>query len=368
MMGTAMVARPLLVHRNKGKLEHMTAPDEHAIREAFRTQAAFCVASGSPLTGEVCAALAERMDRKTRTGAAILDWAGDPMADALMMRITGGLNALARSGGDPALSALYHSRSGDFPGQISRVLAEWDDWLLPWLDGPPQTNEVARAGALWPGIMAVAARFGPNVELLELGASAGLNLNLDRFGYVLGGVAAGDPASGVQLRPDWHGKPPVFAPVAVTSRAGVDQNPLDVSKPEVVERLMAFVWPDQDARVARISAAIALAQANPSPITKADAADWLEDRLARPQSKGVTRIVYHSIVLQYVTPEGRARIGAAMQRAGASATEERPLAWLSYEFASVAPAAELRLTLWPDGENRLLGQAHPHGAVIDWVG
>lgn len=346
----------------------MTVPDENAIREAFRTQASFCLASGSPLTGEVCTALAERMDRKTRTGAAILDWPGNPMADALMMRITGGLNALARSGGDPKLSALYHARSGDFPSHISRVLAEWDDWLLPWLDGPPQTNEVARAGALWPGIMAVAARFGPNVELLELGASAGLNLNLDRFGYFLGGVSAGDPDSGVQLKPDWHGKSPAFAPVTIVSRAGVDQNPLDVSKPEVVERLMAFVWPDQDARVARISAAIALAQANPPPIAKADAADWLEDRLAQPQLPGVTRVVYHSIVLQYVAPESRARITAAMERAGASATEGRPLAWLSYEFASVAPTAELRLTLWPEGENRLLGHVHPHGALVDWTG
>ena len=281
---------------------------------------------------------------------------------------TGGLNALARSGVDPELSALYQSRSGDFAGQISRVLSEWDEWLLPWLDGPPQTNEVARAGALWPGMMAVAARFGPNVELLELGASAGLNLNLDRFGYVLGRVTAGDPDSGVQLKPDWHGKPPVFAPVTIVSRAGVDQNPLDVSKPDVVERLMAFVWPDQDARVARISAAIALAQANPPPITKADAADWLEDRLAQPQPAGVARIVYHSIVLQYVAPESRTRIGAAMHRAGAAATEERPLAWLSYEFPSVAPTAELRLTLWPGGENRLLGQVHPHGAVVDWAG
>ena len=346
----------------------MTAVEENAIRDAFRMQASFCIASGSPLTGEVCAALAERMDRKTRTGAAILDWQGDPMADALMMRITGGLNALARSGADPALSDLYHARSGDVAGQISRVLAEWDDWLLPWLDGPPQTNEVARAGALWPGIMTVAARFGPNVELLELGASAGLNLNLDRFGYALGPVSAGDPESGVQLKPDWQGKPPVFAPVSVVSRAGVDQNPLDVSKPEVVERLMAFVWPDQDARVERISAAIALAQKHPPPITRADAADWLEDRLAQPQLPGVTRLVYHSIVLQYVAPESRARITAAMERAGASATGERPLAWLSYEFPSVAPAAELRLSLWPGGENRLLGHVHPHGAVVDWAG
>jgi hypothetical protein len=363
-----MVARPLLVRRNKGKLEPMTTPDESAIREAFRTQAAFCRSAGSPLTGEVCAVLAERLDRKTQTGATILGWPGNPMADALMMRITGGLNALARSGRDPALSALYRARNGDLAREIPRVLAQWDDWLLPWLEGPPQTNEVARAGALWPGIMAVADRFGPDVELLELGASAGLNLNLDRFGYVLDGIAAGDPGSGVQLKPEWHGKPPISAPVNVVARAGVDQNPLDVSKPEVVERLMAYVWPDQDERVTRIGAAIALAQANPPLVIKADAADWLEDRLTHAQPEGVARIVYHSIVLQYVAPEGRARIGAAMQRAGATASAQRPLAWLSYEFPAVAPAAEIRLTLWPGGESRPLGHAHPHGAVIDWTG
>lgn len=346
----------------------MTVPDENAIRDAFRAQAMFCRASGSPLTANVCSVLAETLDRRTQTGAAILGWRGDPMADALMMRITGGFNALARAGADTALSALYRDGEGDFAGQIPRVLADWDDWLLPWLDGPPQTNEVARAGALWPGIMAVATHFGPDVELLELGASAGLNLNLDRFGYVLGGVAAGDPRSGVQLCPEWHGPAPACASVNVVSRAGVDQNPLDVSRPEVVERLMAFVWPDQDLRVQRIRAAITLAQANPPDIAKADAADWLEDRLARPQPDGVARIVYHSIVLQYVAPEGRARIAAAMARAGARATQRRPLAWLSYEFPSVAPKAELRLSIWPDGESRLLGHVHPHGAVIDWAG
>lgn len=346
----------------------MAIPDESAIREAFRTQAAFCRTAGSPLTGEVCAVLAEWLDHRTQTGATILDWPGNPMADALMMRITGGLNALARSGRDPALSALYRARNGDFARGIPRALAEWDDWLLPWLEGPPQTNEVARAGALWPGIMTVADRFGPDVELIELGASAGLNLNLDRFGYVLDGIATGDPGSGVQLNPEWHGKAPVSATVNVVARAGVDQNPLDVSKPEVVERLMAYVWPDQDERVARISAAIALAQANPPLVIQADAADWLEDRLAHPQPAGVARIVYHSIVLQYIPPQGRARIGAAMQRAGALASAERPLAWLSYEFPEVAPMAEIHLTLWPEGESRLLGLAHPHGAAIEWRG
>ena len=134
MIGCAMVARALLVRRNKGKLADMTGPGEDAIRAAFRTQADFCRASGSPLTATILTALADTLDHETRTGAAILGWSGDPMVDALKLRIAGGLNALARSGEDSALSALYAAREGDFVGQIGRVIRQWDDWLLAWLD------------------------------------------------------------------------------------------------------------------------------------------------------------------------------------------------------------------------------------------
>ena len=346
----------------------MTHSREDRIRAAFRTQADFCLASRSPLTADVCLALSEILDRTTRTGTAILDWPGDPMADALMMRITGGLNALARSGDDETLSAIYQARSGNIAGEISRVIRQWDDRLLPWLDGPPQTNEVARSGMLYPGIMTVTHRFGPDIELLELGSSAGLNLNLDRFGYELGGVKAGDPASSLQLAPDWNGPPPVFAPVNVVSRKGIDQNPLDASRPEVCDRLLAFVWPDQDLRLARIEAALALARQFPPQIERGDAAEWIEAQLDMHQAEGVTRIVFHSIVLQYLPPEGRERVGAALARAGARATERRPLAWVSMEFYAQTPMSELRVTTWPDGKTRTLANCHPHGAAIVWRG
>ncbi len=362
------MARALLVRCNKGKLRAMTRSREETIRAAFRTQADFCRASKSPLTADVCLALSDTLDRTTRTGTAILDWPGDPMADALMMRITGGLNALARSGDDAALSAIYQARSGNIAGEISRVIRQWDERLLPWLDGPPQTNEVARSGMLYPGIMAVARRFGPDVELLELGSSAGLNLNLDRFGYDLGGVKAGDPASPLQLAPDWEGPPPMFAPVNVVSRRGIDQNPLDASQPEVAERLLAFVWPDQDLRLARIEAALALARQFPPHIERGDAAEWIEAQLDTPQAEGVTRIVFHSIVLQYLSPEGRKRVGTALAKAGARATERRPLAWASMEFYAQTPMSELRVTTWPDGKTETLADCHPHGAAIRWRG
>lgn len=337
------------------------------IRAAFRQQAIFCGKAGSPMTAQILDTLAVTLDRTTRTGAALLDWPGDPMIDALKLRIAGGLNGLARSGLDPALTELYAARMGDFAGIFKRVLGDWDDWLFAWLAGPPQTNEVARAGMLWPGIMQVAQQFGPDIDLIELGSSAGLNLNMDRFGYDLGGTLSGDARSPLQFKPEWAGPPPVASPVNIVSRLGVDQNPLDVSDPDVADRLLAYVWPDQDIRIARIKAAIALAQKFPPPVETGDAADWIESILATPHTKGVTRVVFHSIVLVYLSPEGRARVINALQKAGANAPRDRPLAWLSMEFHSRTAEAELRLTCWPGGESRLLARCHPHGAVINWV-
>ncbi len=320
------------------------------------------------MTADILNALAETLDRSTQTGAAILDWPGDAMVDALKLRIAGGLNALARSGRDRELSVLYGARQGDYSGILKRVVAQWDDWLLPWLDGPPQTNEVARSGMLWPGIVEIARRFGPDIELLELGSSAGLNLNMDRFGYDLGGTKSGDEASALQLKPEWEGPSPLVAPVSIVSRVGVDQNPLDPSDPAVAERLLAYVWPDQDARIARTKAAIDIARLHPPLINRADAADWIEAKLTEPQAEGVTRVVFHSITLVYLPPEGRTCVEAALRSAGEVATATRPLAWLSMEFHARTAMAELRLTMWPGGEMQTLARCHPHGAVIQWVG
>ncbi len=340
------------------------------VRAAFRKQADICRDLGSPFAADILATLADALDETTQTGQAVLRWPGDPMADALKLRLTGGLHALARSGEDAELSAIYAAREGDLKRVLPRVLGQWDAWLLPWLESAPQTNEVGRSGALLPGVMAVAQRFGPRVELLELGASAGLNLHMDRFGYDLGGVIAGDPASPVQLRPAWTGNPPVFANVDVVARRGVDLNPLDVSRPDVAARLLAYVWPDQAERLARIAAAIEIARDHPAPVDRGDGADWIEARLAGPQQMGVTRIVYHSIALQYFPEEGRARVIQAIQAAGALATAEHPLAWLSMEFGGsvVGNQARLRLQSWPgDGTSEILADVHPHGASINWL-
>ncbi|GGE21962.1 hypothetical protein GCM10011529_30740 [Polymorphobacter glacialis] len=342
------------------------------IAAAFAKQAEFCRKLGAPLTAAVCEAAVLACDGTSDTGRALIAWPGEPMADALMMRFTGGCNALVRAGRAPELAALYPPApmpdATDLAAALRTLLADpaRDAQLAGWLTGPPQTNEVARSGVLMPGLMTITAATGLPVRLFELGCSAGLNLNLDRFGYDLGGLRTGDPASPVQLAPVWTGPLPHAAAVTVLSRRGTDINPLDVSDAVVRERLMAFVWPEQLERVARAEAAIALAQANLPPIDGADAADWVQAHVA-PQA-GSVAVVLHSIAYQYFPPATKAGIAAHLAAQPASA--DAPLAWLRFEMDDAAEAhlPTLRLTLWQGGPptERLLARAHPHGTFLEW--
>lgn len=346
------------------------------VAAAFAGQADFCRSFAARLTAAVCDAAVLALDSHSATGRAVIGWPGEAVADALMMRFTGGCNALVRAGQAPELARLYPPAALPSVAMLAEalraVLADpvRDAALCGWLDSPPQTNEVARSAVLMPGLMVIAAATGLPLRLFEPGCSAGLNLNLDRFGYDLGGVSAGDAASAVQLRPVWDGAPPPFAGVRVVSRRGVDINPLDVADRRVRERLMAFVWPEQAERVARAEAAIALALASPPQLDKGDAAAWVEAQVAPAQ--GTATVVFHSIAFQYFPPDTKRRIAAHLAQAGSMATAEAPLAWLRFEMddASVAELPTLRLTLWQGGapDERLLARAHPHGSFVHWLG
>ena len=342
---------------------------EAAVRQAFARQAEWAAKLGSPFMVRLCSLLGERLDRESEIGRRVLDWPGkaDAFADALPLRLAGGLHALVRRGAAPDLAACYPPNrppSDDaFWAALRPVLAGAD--LRPWLESAPQTNEVGRSAVLMSGLLVVADLFPQPMELLELGASAGLNLLLDRYGYDLGGVLTGDPGSPVQLKPEWKGLPPPEVPVRVARRRGVDLSPVD---PRLGgERLLAYVWPDQEPRLAQLEAALAIAAEAPPPVAAGDAAAWTEARLAEPPAPGVTRVVLHSIAFQYF-PEGtRARIAAALAEAGAAATFAAPLAWLRYEHDRGDERITLRLRAWPSGEERLLAYCHPHGSALRWL-
>lgn len=98
------------------------------------------------------------------------------------------------------------------------------------------------------------------------------------------------------------------------------------------------------------------------------AADFVEERLARPQAEGTTRVLMHSIVWQYLPEDEKHRITAAMDKAGAAATPTRALAWIALEADRVVMGHSLKVRYWPgDGEPHRVAAAHAHGAWVEWL-
>lgn len=288
------------------------------------------------------------------------------------LRLAGGFHHLLLTDADSRLLPVYRGEVTDqasVDAIVAAVTADHDARLLPWLDGPPQTNEAGRSASFMAGLMWLSGRVGARFELNELGASAGINTMMDRYAYDLGGVRFGPQASPMQIVPEWRGPPPPAAPVEIVSIRGCDRAIIDLADPDAAMRVKAYVWPENAARLARMETAIRLAAEKAPDLVEADAADWVEAVLAAPQQSDVTRVINHSIVWQYIPADRKARISAAIAAAGARATPDRPLAWMMLETNRATFRHELQVQYWPGGgEPVLLGEAQAHGAFVEWRG
>jgi hypothetical protein len=213
--------------------------------------------------------------------------------------------------------------------------------ILARLESPPQTNEVRRSAVLLPGFLEIARRFpGQSLVTSEPGASAGLNMNWDRYRYRLGALTWGEPDAAVVLAPDWRGaalpEPP--AALTVAEKSACDLNPLDGRSPDDRLRLLSYLWADQTERLALTRAALQMLDRHPVQVERADAIAWLQRRLAVPRPDAV-HVVYHSICWQYFPKDIQAAGEALLRAAGARATERAPVAWLRFEEDSAGPGA-----------------------------
>lgn len=312
----------------------------------FRKQAEWCDVLGSPFNAALLRGLAEGLGDGGPLDDLLLDGQAPlapEAADAGPLRVAGALHALALSGEDPDLAAVYPAVGPDVSMETVLPLANaafvaHRERVADFLTRPPQTNETRRSVALLQGFDAFCDA-GP-LHVLEVGASAGLNLNWDRFSYrgLVGDETVwaldGDP-SGPLIDTDWQGPPPASdALPVVATRRGCDRSPIDLADAEARLRLRAYVWPDQAERLARLDAALELAQRYPVSVDEADVADWLERQLENDLPEGTT-VIFHSIAWQYFDVESDARAKAALLRAGGRADKRRRLAWLRFEHGRV---------------------------------
>ena len=334
-------------------------------------QATACRALGSPLYGDLLPWAAADLRSGGPTAEVLDGYLAQPVSSVLPLRMLGAAHALVLSGQAPELAAFYPSAGGTAdPGPdgvrawtaLRQTLKEHGSSIQAWLRRPPQTNEVGRGAALLGGLRHVVAQASLPVRLVEVGASAGLNLRADHF-HVPGDAGCHAVASSpVVLAGGWQGAAPPEGHIEVAGRTGGDLDPIDPTTPAGALTLTAYVWPDQQARLERLRGALTLARSIPAELRRESATATLARTTL---ADGSWTVLWHSIFRQYLNQEQRAELAAGVDALAAAATPSARFAYLYLE-QSRAGGCPVTLTTWPGGRRRVLGEAPPHGIPVTW--
>lgn len=352
----------------------MTGMDgERTLAERFRRHAAVCSA---PLYVELMRGMADDWEAGGPVRQICRGWEASSAAAAVQLRLLGGLHRVVLRGQAPDLAPFYPTVGGTAGPQgawpVARgVICGRIEELRDALSLDPQTNEPGRAAALAVGLQDALWRSGSRrVRLLEVGASAGLNLLVDRYLVMGSGWSVGPDDARLVLQDAVVGDV-VPAGYQVVRRRGCDLSPVDAATEEGRLRLASFVWPDHLDRFDRLQTALAVAGEQPVRIDPASAGSWLEAVLGEPVDDDVLTVVWHSVTRQYWPDGERARVEAALAEAGARLPSlahvamEKP----GPEGPDGEPGgARLWVDVWvggrPDGRRSLVGGVADHGVPV----
>jgi hypothetical protein len=328
----------------------------------------------SPLYERISRAVAGDRDLLERLRAT-------PPSAHLPPALLAAVHYLVLSGADHPLAALYAGRAEGDPGPhfLDFCHGHWDEVNDLLSTRHIKTNDCGRSALIAPGLTWLAPRFGGRFSLVDVGASAGLNLLCDTYRIDYGTFGAtGPPDSPVAIHCRVAGGEPPIAdrlPTFVT-RVGIDRSPIDLTDPTDVRWLLACVWPDSG-RLERTAASIELAQQDPPLVIAADANSALPD-LLRSLPPGAPAVLVTTWAFAYFSLEDRQEFIALLD----GASLQRDIAWLSAEgpgtveplFEAVAAHPDpsgsdiLGAVLFNGGthQGEFLGYVGAHGAWIDW--
>lgn len=335
-------------------------------------QARSCAHIGSPLYATLFAGLATDHAAGGIT-ATLLDGVSEqPAHDAVALRYVAAVHALALRGEAPHLAERYPSCGGSWDGSditadFLGVVHSHRSAVEHGVRHRVQTNEVGRAVVVHSAMQWLAAHTQRPLRTVEVGASAGLLSHWMHFHYDSGESTWGDPNSALRFDASWYRRPPTrFHDLEVVERRASDVAPIDLTTEDGRVRMLSFLWPDQTGRITRLRAATDVALRHPLSVERGDAGEWVAAVLGGPAPQGVTTVITHTIVWQYLPAPTRAALRAALADAAGRATPDAPLAWLRMEPAT-AEHADVRATVWPGGQEHHLADVGYHGAGVEWL-
>jgi hypothetical protein len=300
------------------------------LAQAYRRFGEVDAAGTSPLYERVAVALSESDEALRAISAA-------PARKRHPAVILAALHDLALAGRAPALAAAYAAGDGDAAAgaAIDTLLRMTDSVVAIAARRRKRTSETGHCAVLYPAIAEVARRVGANaVGLIDVGGSAGLNLNVDRVGVTYSnGQSLGDPSSPVRMPAALVGGRPVPARAMpeVVARVCVDLDPVDVTDADDARWLRACLWPGQEEQAAQLEAEIALASVVSPLLLRGDAVEVLPDAFARVPADALPVVITTWALSRYPL-ERRLRFLHRFDEAAS-----RPVAWVSVEGVGVAP-------------------------------
>lgn len=315
--------------------------------------------------------LADDLDAGGLTATICAGWERAAPTEVVQLRLLAAIFRVVLRGDAPQLVRFYPCLGGTAPPRdaweaFEPVVADHAGELRAALEVAPQTNEVGRSAPLVVALFEAVRRTGLHrVRLLELGASAGLNLNVDRYRLVGPGWASGPEDSVLEIDTRCAGVRP--SAIDVVERRGCDLEPVDAASPEGALRLRSFVWPWQLERHARLAAALGIVAEHPVVVDRASASAWLARQLERPADPGVLTVVWHSVTRQYWPVAEIERVDAIVEEA----RPRMPLAYLSMEDSPTRSGGLTDVAV--DGpevrvDGDLVARCHYHGPPVVLIG
>lgn len=318
----------------------------------------------------------------------------------------GAVQYLLLAGADHPLREFYPSVGGHRPAEqaypvFSDFCREFESQIVELVaTRRVQTNEVGRCGVLLPALHIAFNRFERRpLYLIEVGASAGLNLQLDRYRYEYTRAPAGQPLAGargssthsdsaadaastkadtwrhmcgdpdspVRMRTELRGDrlPPLPNDVpSVSGRVGVDLAPIDVRDDDAVRWAQALIWADQVHRIELFRSAVRLARQSPPRLIAGDGMDVLPS-VVESVPHDATAVVFHSHCTYQMSEARRAEFDELLARLG----RDRPLAHVSLEWIGEDSGPRMHLSERSGGrrDTQLLANYHSHGVWLEWL-
>lgn len=323
-------------------------------------------------------------DAGTSGSHTFAEWASAVAADPDVLAWLATLPPVKRQPNLVFAAARWHKvpAPGPYAGLRAALLADGDDGPIraTILARRTQTNEVGRLAALLPAFASLAGERA--LALVEAGASAGLCLYPDRWGYEWvtgdGPIVLESPVeAGPRLRCLVEGTVPGLAelaqterPLSVAWRGGIDLNPLDVADEEEMAWLEQLVWPEHEDRRERLRQAIAIARTDPPRLVRGDLLTELPRLVEQAAAYGEV-VVFHSAVIAYLEPEGRQQFDRLMR----GLVAEGACHWVSNEGKKVLPSvtatgpeiAPETATFVLGIDGRAVAHTHGHGRSMTWL-